>query len=270
MGFMRELIKECYVDGYVGNNARVNYIDLNKDITNTFKLLEDGKIPESYCKDIYEPNKIKGEKYRESLIPLTCRNIYTMRYGFPLISMNWVRELAHTVIKDGKCLEVMCGSGMWTKALRKCGVSVIATDNQSWGTKIDEYSKWRNSPFIDDIEVIDAIDAISKYGKDVDFILMSWPPYDEPIAYMVLMKMREINPNCKLIMIGEDYGGCTADDKFFDEVKITEDLANDVVQLWKINGEVKIDKNGNVIDGEPDEGLFKSFWGIHDKLFIFK
>ena len=83
-------------------------------------------------------------------------------------------------------------------------------------------ANWKRKTFTH-IEVMDAIDAIKKFGKEVEFIIMSWPPYNEPIAYEVLKTMREVNPNLKLIFIGEDYGGCTADDNFFDNVKEIED-----------------------------------------------
>lgn len=238
MGYMKQFLERS-----TNNNISV-YIDNNKDIELIFRELENRKIPKSYSKDFYR-NSVS------SLITITLRNIYNRRYAFPLISKDWTEYLVKNIIKDSKCLEIMSGSGMLSYALLEAGATIISTDNFEWSENIDHYSNWKRKTFTH-IEVMDAIDAIKKFGKEVEFIIMSWPPYNEPIAYEVLKTMREVNPNLKLIFIGEDYGGCTADDNFFDNVKEIEDKEI-INHLDYIN-----------------DNLFKSFDGIHDRIFIFK
>ena len=65
------------------------------------------------------------------------------------------------------------------------------------------------------VEVLDAVKAVEKYGNNIDVLIMSWPPYTDVIAAKVLRKMREVNPSCIMLYVGEDEGGCTANDEFF-------------------------------------------------------
>lgn len=212
------------------------------EIEQIFRKLENRRIPEKYPRAVYHNNY-------SSFVTTVLRNLYTERYGFPLVSMDWVRYLKDKIIKNGKCLEIMAGSGMLSFALRDLGVEVASTDNYDWTSKIEGYENWHRKPFTY-VENIDAISAIEKYGKDVDFIIMSWPPYDEPIGNEVLLKMREINPNCKLIYIGEGYGGCTADDDFHNNAHMVKD-ADALLAIEHIN-----------------MNLFKQFDGIHDEVCL--
>lgn len=58
------------------------------------------------------------------------------------------------------------------------------------------------------------MEAIEKYKEIVNCIILSWPEYESDLAARVLEKCLEYN--ISMIYIGEDYGGCTADDEFFD------------------------------------------------------
>lgn len=46
---------------------------------------------------------------------------------------------------------------------------------------------------------------------------MSWC-YMDDTGYKCLKKMREVNPNCKMLYIGEWQGGCTGNDEFFESL----------------------------------------------------
>ena len=179
--------------------------------------------------------------------------IYVNRYhfinisAFALISKVWLKPLAE-YIGTGKCLEIMAGRGILSKGLSDYGVDIIATDNFSWEwrrgkeqdrTKLESYDLWF------EVENLDCIDAIEKYGSQVSYILCSWP-YMDTCMYRSLVKMREINPECKLIYIGEGNGGCTADDEFFSTVKFIEE--------------------GGLFNQAASK--FQSWWGIYDELRI--
>ena len=137
--------------------------------------------------------------------------------GFVKISKSWIRPLA-AYLGTSKVLEIMAGNGALTKALRDERVKIIATDDQSWGEKA-----WFDENAWTPVENLDALDAIRKYGKETDYIICSWPPYENPIAYQALLLMREVNSNCKMIYIGEGMGGCTADDKFHESAIYVDD-----------------------------------------------
>jgi hypothetical protein len=93
---------------------------------------------------------------------------------------------------------------------------------------------------------MDALEAVRTYGKNVDFILMSWP-YMDITAYKVLQTMRIVNPNIRLIYIGEDMSGCCADDNFFESMD----------EIYT--------------EGMQDVNLkFCSFPSIHDRVYLIK
>lgn len=107
-------------------------------------------------------------------------------------------------------LEIGAGTGLWAKLLNLKGINIRATDIGYLGDYFDY-----NTTFYP-IEFIDGIDAIKKYSYNVLF--MSWPPISK-MAYIVLKNHK----GNKLIYIGENKFGCTANDDFFKEwIKIND------------------------------------------------
>lgn len=156
--------------------------------------------------------------------------------SYSLISKDWIMELK-PLLQGKRCLEIMSGLGMLAKALQEEGIEVIATDSKEWNYD-EQY--WT------EVKTLDALSAIELYGTDVDFIICSWIPYQSDIGTKILLKMKEINPQLKMIYIGE-FGGCCADDEFFE-----------------------------MCDVEPNEYIinankkFKSWAGIHDSIYLLK
>lgn len=145
-----------------------------------------------------------------------CLHSYAISHmGYSVITVKNCKILSD-LIQRRPLLEVMCGLGSYTYTLRCLGVPVVATDDYSWIDDDPKFLDWKLKPWIDDIERIDAVSAIEKYGKRVDFVLMSWPPMNEDFAAQALETMRSINPNCRMIYVGEEKGGVTANDRFFD------------------------------------------------------
>lgn len=152
--------------------------------------------------------------------------------GYPFVSKDWIKELSK-LLRGKKVLEIMCGLGTISYALKNEEIDIIATDNLSWK------ETWKNAyNHYCEIEEIDAIKAIEKYGKDIDYIIMSWPPYDDPIAYKVLQKIREVNENAAIIYIGESDGGCTGDRLFHYRANVIQndiiDKVNSIYKPWKL------------------------------------
>lgn len=135
--------------------------------------------------------------------------------GYSTITVRNCRILSD-LIQHRQILEIMCGLGSYAYILRSLNVPVIATDDYSWIDDDPKFLHWKQKPWIDDIERIDAVSAIKKYGKQVNYVLMSWPPMNEDLAAQVLETMRMVNPECRMIYVGEGKGGVTANDRFFD------------------------------------------------------
>jgi hypothetical protein len=136
--------------------------------------------------------------------------------GYCLLAYDWIQPLADW-IGNRACLEIMCGSGALSKALQDCGVNIRATDDFSWDE--NHAVPWFRDPWTE-ITQMNAIQAIEAYGKEVDFVVCSWPFLSED-CYHALQKMREVNPTAKMIFIGE-WCGATASDAFFAAAQVVE------------------------------------------------
>ena len=166
-------------------------------------------IPEEYPVGISDwiPYKRENNINRDDYINIS---------SYALVSHRWVKPLSEYV-GQAKCLEIMAGRGVLAEALSQHGTSIVATDDFSWnwegGSRNDTKPLIREDLWFD-VEHVNCIGAIEKYGGEVEYIICSWPNMNDSM-YDALHKMREINPNCKLIYIGEGEGGFTASDLFF-------------------------------------------------------
>ena len=173
------------------------------------------------------------------------RDHYTRQYGFVYLYEGFVNALAE-YLKGKKVLSIMSGSCTLEKHLKDRGVDIICTDSGEW-YNIPEYREWTRNTI--PVEMLDAVEAIHKYGNDVDYVLCSWPPYNESGAYDAIMAMRETNPNLTMIYIGTGILGCCADNDFFKAVYETEISTPETDYL---------------------QDTFKQFYGIHDTIRFFK
>ncbi len=201
---------------------------LKNEIKEIITQLDNKIIPDSYNKLILHNRMLRGEILK--------------RLGFSLVCTQWIKPLSQW-IGNRKCLEVMSGCGSLTKALKDEGINIIATDNFSW-KGIDNWNNTKH--YWTEIEDMDAIESIEKYGKEVDIIIMSWA-YMDDTAFRVLQTMRKVNPDLIMIYIGEGHEGCTADDEFYDSLIEIED--NEFSNINK---------------------LYPRWFGIHDCLWLIK
>ena len=213
-------------------NFDFDFDNYEKKMEHILKQLENKEIPESYPKEISHFDAMMMFTKNPNL----TRNHFISISSFALISKDWIKELT-PLLRNKKCLEIMAGSGMLAKALFDEGIDIIATDSKEW--------QYNDVWF--DIESLDAISAIKKYGKDMDYIICSWIPYASNIGTQVIQLMRNINPNLKMIYIGEPAGGCCADYSFYD---IVEYIENDYIE------------NANK--------KFKRWSGLYDKIYLIK
>ncbi len=156
---------------------------------------------------------------------------YIQKVGFTYLAWNWIRPLVK-FLRGKKCLEVMAGTGSLSRILRDGGIDIISTDNMEWH-KINEYKHWSTN-LDKNVEELDTIEAVIKYGKQIDIVIMSWP-YMDDTAYRVVKKLSEVNSNAMILYIGEDYSGATANDDFFDHFKEidNDDISEVNKEYWK-------------------------------------
>ena len=140
---------------------------------------------------------------RSTSPPTDWREECTKRGMWALVYRSWVRELA-AWISGRLVLEVMAGRGWLARALAEEGVSIIATDDNSWD---DRHSK---SGPVFTVAKEDALQAI--VDIDADVLIMSWPPYGDEVATEALATWGEGRP---VVYIGEERGGCNAPDSFW-------------------------------------------------------
>lgn len=155
-----------------------------------------------------------------SMNAFLMRELAIPHMGYTVITKEFCSALS-TFIGNHSVLEVMAGNGLLTYGLRQYGVTSHATDDQSWHTS---FNMW-----IDDLEVLDGVSAIEKYGHNVDYIIVAWPPMDSVIEDIVTAIKKLNRPELRLIYIGESCGGCTATEKFFDMVEEIQDATFDTV-----------------------------------------
>ena len=218
---------------YCKINNEIDFV--SNSLTINQKIKESQEVIENLEKHIipvkYPNYMLKSFEMRDMIIQLQ---------GFAIITDNFIKELSYW-IGNRKVLEVMSGCGSLTYNLIQKGINIIATDDFTWEKDWNE-----NKNYWTYIRNMDAIEAVKKYGKYTDIIIMSWP-YMDDTAYRVLVEMRNQNPNCQMIYIGENEGGCTANDDFFETIKIINDITFDKI-----------------------ESSFQRFWGLNDHLYLVK
>lgn len=165
------------------------------------KALEEERIPDRFpTTDICSAIDMNAFHAKD-----TTRERYFM---FAIVTRDWVNELARW-IGDRKCLEIMAGAGWLAKALNEAGIDVIATDDLSW-----TYHAKPEKKHVFPIENLNAITAVNTH-QDADVLIVSWPYMDNDVVEAIAAWGNE-KP---IVYIGEDKGGCTATDTFFDHFK---------------------------------------------------
>lgn len=215
---------------YITGNPEIDMVE--KCLSDNYHLLSKGILPKSYINKPLEmiPTLMYNDKY------INWRDKYAKRFGFPLFAENWVKPLAQW-IGNRPCLEIMAGTGYLSYFLKRYGVNIIATDDYSWKSHFEN---------INNVEMLDCIKAIENYGENCKFIICSWPYMDDG-AYKALLKMREVNSKCRFIYIGEGWGGCTADDRFFE---IAEEC--------------------NIKSFREAVSKYRSWYGVCDRIVLYK
>jgi hypothetical protein len=153
-------------------------------------------------------------------------------HSFPILSHELITSMGGFLSKYKRCVELACGEGWlthWLNTYYPCCVDECI-DNFSWD-KHDSHL---------DIVSRGIADRYVREHPNVDVFILSWP-YMDSLAYLVWKGM---NSGQELLFIGEDWGGCTADDDFF--------------------------RSTTGCDVEHNIEGFVSFYGIHDTVRLFR
>jgi 16S rRNA G966 N2-methylase RsmD len=176
------------------------------------------------------------------------RDIYVRKYGFVVLGYEMLNHLANFFKNNGnRVLSIMSGSCSLEKELFKRDVNIICTDDNSWSKDYENFDINKTDTDMKKYQY-DCVEAIKRFGDKVDFVLCSWPPYAEKMAYDALTEMRN-HKHLKMIYIGEDEGGCTADINFFEAIKYSDLMNTDKEFIEAMNS-------------------FIRWYALHDDLYI--
>lgn len=117
--------------------------------------------------------------------------------------------LADFLGDDAVVLDPFAGRGYLSKGLHDEGVSVIASDDFSW----DNYAP---DEIPAGIENMPAMSSVRSYAASATHLIIAWPPPTVTIDLDVAISAQEINPDIKIIHIGESVNGCTGSKEFWD------------------------------------------------------
>mgnify|MGYP003365069577 CR=1 FL=1 len=149
------------------------------------------------------------------------RSYLQTRFGYwATITQDFVAELK-AAFPDQSFLELMAGNGYLSKGLRDLDVETYCTDDLSWS----QYNQTGNLKMTE-VESLDALSALDKYGSQVDNVILAWSPDREDIDYKVLQKIRQMDVN--FLLIGEK-NGATDSKEFWDDAQLIDDPRIDKV-----------------------------------------
>ena len=166
------------------------------------------------------------------------RKEYT-KYMFPILSHEFLLSIKNMVndLDIYKISEIACGTGWFTHWLEKYDIPISdCIDNKSWKKK---FNYWLPA-----VTIYDASHYVKKH-PNIQMFILSWP-YMDTLAYRIWKNMKK---GQYLFYIGESYGGCTADERFFDEVENSKVESKQITAL---------------------ENNFLSFLGLHDRPIIYR
>lgn len=143
-----------------------------------------------------------GERYLDLY---AARDACIKKYGFAILTDAAIESLR----PFAPFVEIGAGSGYWAYELQKAGIDVVATDPFAPGTKKQHYGfekAWT------ELKRMYASTAARQYPDHT--LLICWPNYRCQWATNVLKAYQ----GRYVVYVGEGYGGCTANDAFYEEL----------------------------------------------------
>jgi hypothetical protein len=117
-------------------------------------------------------------------------------------------EMIDKIKPYGPILEVGAGTGYWAREFKKRGIDYLATD--AYALPNNKY--FPDSKAWEHVYTYTAVDAVKRFPDKT--LLMCWPEYTKSWAVEALKEYK----GDIFIYIGEEEGGCCADDDFFEHL----------------------------------------------------
>lgn len=136
--------------------------------------------------------------------PMIRRGDLTSEYAWTVTDPASVAFVAEHA--GGRVIDPLAGTGYWAHILGQHGIDVAASDLNPPGTAVNEWHR-AGKAFVP-VAARDAVDAVEETDRT---LLLSWPPYDDPIGAAVLNAYR----GDRVIYIGEGEYGCCGTDEMF-------------------------------------------------------
>lgn len=108
-----------------------------------------------------------------------------------------------------RVVDPMAGSGWWARLLADAGRDVIAYDLTPPASAANAWHKVGVEHF--PVVLGDAVDTVAVHSDRT--LLLSWPPYGFDACPIL-----DAYAGARLVYVGEDWGGCCADDGFFEQL----------------------------------------------------
>jgi tetratricopeptide (TPR) repeat protein len=135
-----------------------------------------------------------------------CRDLIVRKYSWAIPS----NAALTAIINCGPIVEVGAGTGYWAALLRRRGADIIAYDALPAETKRNGYTS-RNVSWT---EVLLGSESTVAFHPDRT-LMLCWPPNRDVMATKAL----EFYTGDRLIYIGEEWPGCTADFNFHQKLQ---------------------------------------------------
>lgn len=166
--------------------------------------------------------------------PVVARMDLTSRFSWTITSPETVAFVAEHLLGGG--IDPLAGSGYWAFLLAQCGVDVYASDLNPPAFSRD-VNKWHQDGTHWSIVRRDAVEAVSDADPSRS-LLLSWPPYDDPIGADVVAAYR----GDRIVYIGEGWGGCCGNDDMFElfNSNWVEAASHQPVQFWGMHDSVTV------------------------------
>ena len=173
----------------------INYSKPNYTFDNFSKKQYLKCIPE----DLFTDKPING--FDDNHFKLMRKHFFVKPYW------KWIKKLSKR-LENKYTVEICAGTGMLTLALESLGIDIKAVDNNK-----------RKLPQITEI-IFDDAEHHLQYNK-YDVMICCWPEMDNSF-YKSCNNFLEKNPEGEIIYCGEWEGGCTANDKFFENYNLVD------------------------------------------------
>jgi hypothetical protein len=138
------------------------------------------------------------------------RTDYVRRYSWTVTDPETVAFVAEH--SRGRLVDPMAGTGYWGWLLAQLGVDVVSYDLNPPEPGAEDNIWHRNSSVHSTVLPLEAVESVKLHGDRT--LLLSWPPYGFPAEDVLGAFAGD-----RLVYIGEDVGGCCADDAFFEHLE---------------------------------------------------